>query len=406
MIKLLNPSIFLILLVLLFSCGDDDDSSLNQTDVTIDLSTDFTGFVLITNQDKDILYFEQGSVIGTINFSKEEGEIIDFTYGNLNRDRFFNIKTYRNIGANFEMKSKYSASDILAKPPEIFADRTLEINNLNGEVIAAPYRNVEIENGKIRLSNFMSDQSHLVTVFDENCECHKSIKIDPEDWSQQSDTVYFHAIDIVDFQESVEHRIQLSHSLDNWIVNASVKIEDNREVTLLHWTNYKQNQEGFEISIFTTPGLSFETLSLNVRTSSPYEDIKYNRVDLVDFPNEINFMEMETAFENISPTSYTLSNDEPYEMAEVFYRYHVDNYISRWKIFQVREETLDYKLPCLPEELMIGKEAFLEAISQPSAIAVEYFQLERPIEASGFSYNRDEILNCEYFSSSVNSESF
>ena len=115
---------------------------------------------------------------------------------------------------------------------------------------------------------------------------------------------------------------------------------------------------------------------------------------------------METAFENISPTSYTLSNDEPYEMAEVFYRYHVDNYISRWNIFQVREETLDYKLPCLPEELTIGKEAFLEAISQPSAIAVEYFQLERPIEASGFSYNRDEILDCEYFSSSVNSESF
>ena len=64
MIKLLNPSIFLILLVLLFSCGDDDDSSLNQTDVTIDLSTDFTGFALITNQDKDILYFEQGSAIG------------------------------------------------------------------------------------------------------------------------------------------------------------------------------------------------------------------------------------------------------------------------------------------------------------------------------------------------------
>lgn len=397
----------LFILVLFFSCGNDDETPTSQFDYSIDLSAVSGDIVLVTNQDSEVLFSGQGFGPGDqAIFERGDNDIIDFTYGRSNGENFFSFNTYRNISPDFELKFDFKQSDLIANQSRIFADRVLEIKNVQGQLVAAPFRNVEVENNTIRLSGHISDQSMIVTVFDESCGRNKSMRINPLDWTLQADDTYFHSVSMEEFEESVEHLISLSHSSNNWIVNASALLEDNSKVTLLHWLTSAQNQKGSQIRIYTTPDLPTLLLSLNVSIGNRYESLDYNREALVKFPSEIDFVKMEPTYENFSPSSYTLSNVEQYDMAEVRYEYNVDNYISRWSVFQVREETLEYTLPTLPAEFLVNDDLVLGAIDQPEAIVAEYYQLERPIGNDGIGENRKATLDCEDYSSSKDADFF
>lgn len=405
MFKQIQSPSFLVLFIAIsvfLSCTNDELEA-DNTNFEIDVDLNSADFVVITNQNNEILFSEEEPNLSTpISFENVSGDIIDVTYG-VRRTNDFRIYTYRNVSSDFKI-NPFFKTDSPSTSSEIWADRTLEIVGLNGEIINNPLRNTVLVDGKYLLSGNTTDLASIYTVFDAASNAYKSIKIEPEDWVLQVDDSYYHTVHVNDFQLSEVHEIELNHTSESsWIVYAFAN-DGNERVILNKWYNIDDSQEGNTISIYTTQDLSVDDVDLSIETGALSEGFHYNQTGQ-GIPENIDFVKMQPNFESIGVDNYKVVNDEDYGMANMAYLYLVDNVYSSWEVFQEREASLEYELPSLPDNFLSDPKV-AQGISNPTILSSYYYQLDRPIGVNGFTENRGTRIYCERYSNTYLSTEF
>ena len=115
---------------------------------------------------------------------------------------------------------------------------------------------------------------------------------------------------------------------------------------------------------------------------------------------------MESDYQDFNATSYSISNDTPYDLARIDYEYSQDNFLSFWKVYQASEETQAYTLPTLPADFLNDITIESGRIDQPRRIHSHYFELEIPIGSNGFNENRVAIRDCDNYQDTYDSAEF
>lgn len=375
---------FLLCLITFFhlSCNEDETPSVSNTQLfTIETDLGFnnyTGFILVTDQDGNILYESVDEEWDeTIELETNPNDIIDLTWGS-ESETSFRIQTLRDIQSGFHLGPVYRSCDDAFETGTHYPLQNVELR-LEGltqySELIIPFANKEIEqeSDAIIISGVLTNQNDILfTVLPVGSDEYRSITLNYSDWLTENEEIYTRTINIADFVTPEVHEIQLPEE-NNWIVNADILKLSGKIETISKWSSYNDYQNGNTIKLFLLPGTLFEEIRLEVNSGYKLTGSKYLKVGN-SIPASISFPEMEINFQEATNNQINCSNNSVFDLAIFEYQYLNDNIISHWKIYQKSNLSLNYQLPSLPQEFLDQALILNNKLNTPENLIGNFYQ--------------------------------
>ncbi|MEM9821459.1 MAG: hypothetical protein AAF985_10320 [Bacteroidota bacterium] len=358
-------------------------------------------FVLISNQDGEILYDSLGEFINnTISFKAELTDQIDATYGFVDQaSETFRITTYRDIKSGFDYKN------FLDRPcqPKINLEseqnswRYLTIDGLiNVEEIyfPTPWRpqqaTQELGSTYILQGTDGSKADHLITVRTGNGE-YRSKLVRHEDWIPNANFDNNLTIHYDDFVPTKVHILELP-TFGYWKVEAHLQEASGRVIRTNKWHSFHELATSENIiRLFTLDEIQVSQLFLEVDGYSVDAFVRHVQ-SYDDFPQSIVFPEQGIEALDLRLNNYDFEVDHDFALLsnQIYYDFDFDFSTPRWRIYQKQESGLDYTLPEIPEYILAAFGSLRADLETPTHADVEVFKAEDK-EAFLNAYNRASI---------------
>jgi len=364
MIKLKRIQILfgtLSLLLLIFSCGNDDDETMMpmieednfiiKSEIS---SSSYPYFISVSNQDGNILLDTVGAnLLGDFIIEKADDDQVDITYG-FESDFFFNFRTYRDVKSGFLLSSRPITECINSFPNTLQKSSNIEISidGLSGfsKLYFPAFSKQSIpdltNNRTILKGRFTTNSDLQITIKAQGELEYKSIVIKESDWTEITEGNFSFNVNFADFQVAEKHEIQVA-TTDEMSLNATVLTTDQRTVKISNWSNSNDTHDGGKVTMFLHPTINLDQIKIKVATLDRYNGYETQEV-FNEIPESINFFKPIVTINNTEVSSYDVNIVNDYNFAASVFEYQQDLFISSWTIYQNTGTPNTFQLPSIP----------------------------------------------------------
>ena len=312
---------------ILISCNNNDDNLGNVTpgnDFIINVERSFKEdqFIIITDQNQEILYREKGASIPSQIIVKSVYDKLDVTYGSEggglllqpNLLTFPFIRTYRDVASGFTIPGNSVCFDSITPKNSLGrVSYLLEITGINNyekiywamvasEIVADD----SMPNSILLKGQFFNEQNAYLTILPIGSAAHKTMLVQFDDWSFPREDSAFLTIDINEMIEPVVYEITLNAN-EEWAVNANSINSEGIYTRILGWGNSDNIQNGNKISIFTTPEFDFDQLELTLNSFELTGKGYFHEAIYSQIPDKINLNESAISNLELSSSQFSYS---------------------------------------------------------------------------------------------------
>jgi len=392
--KTLKILLLLTLFLFILSCGKDNDFANFLFNVNSQQTDTTDNFIILSNQNGDILYQSTDLNIQNVSIEKSENDIIDLTYG-YETGNLAKLTTFRDVKSSFIKRQFgnciFNTIDGVPSPqnfqeiPSIFKIVKIEITGVPDYDELYFNGIVNKEGSTLSLQTTKDGADRIITILPKNESTYLSYKVKDEDLLELDGLILL-KIDFSFFEPSYVQEIDLSKS-DYWFSNNISYLTEGRKVLL-----------GTSAPSELSNTFLFVTVSDETNISDVYfnvEGLQYSFSKSFDkLPAKIDLTDFEMAIDG-SRERFDFSSEKDYNLAVVSYIHVENDLFSTWEIFQRPESAKSFTLPVIPSKLVKDSpilQMALKSFDNPSLKCVSVLDNTEVFSTTSFSG-----LECVYY---------
>lgn len=363
-------NIWLILITTLFisSCSKESMPK-NQFTLKIVASGDYGNFIMLTNQNRELLY-HGNDLNGEIIINIKDGDQVDFTYGNIDNNYKY-IQTIKDISNNYI----FTSEEYKERPYELpisneahqYEIKLFGINSYSEIYHHANscrrYESLDF----IKLNGcFPNGNDQYITV-PKSGSPGNSILIKHDDWVIQDGVANFETRKS-SMEESPAYQIKTKFDA-LWSLELQEKISENRFITLSEYGTPKQYSENIDLYIPRRGNDYYMRLS-----GSNYREEREISAFFDTIPLSPEFHNPSITIEKVSNSYFKHNEIVDAEMLEYEISFlDLKGFNYTWTIRQNDKNSTEVKIPSLPESINLSLLDHVNGTLIPHSIKISSF---------------------------------